>query len=163
MRTETIGDATLYLGDCLEVLPTLGKVDAVVTDPPYGIGEVRGKNKTRSKLAPSRDYGTYSWDDATADEAVQCAISLTNQAIIFGGNFYRLPPSSCWLVWDKQNGENNFADCELAWTNLPGAVRRIVWQWHGMIRKGREERQHPTQKPLELARTSGSGADQAHH
>jgi site-specific DNA-methyltransferase (adenine-specific)/modification methylase len=68
--------------------------------------------------------------------------------IIWGGNYFQLPPSSCWLVWDKQNGANDFADCELAWTNLAKAVRRIVWQWHGMIRKGNEKRFHPTQKPV---------------
>lgn len=58
-----------------------------------------------------------------------------------------LPQSRCWLVWDKQNGNNDYADCELAWTNLDKAVRRIYWQWHGMIRKGDDERVHPTQKP----------------
>lgn len=58
------------------------------------------------------------------------------------------PPTSCWLVWDKQNGGNDFADCELAWTNLDKAVRRIYWRWNGMIRKGDDIREHPTQKPL---------------
>lgn len=61
-----------------------------------------------------------------------------------------MPPTSCWLVWDKLNGTNDFADCELAWTNWPKAVRRLQWRWNGMIRQGNEERFHPTQKPLEV-------------
>jgi DNA modification methylase len=59
-------------------------------------------------------------------------------------------PTKCWLVWDKQNGTNDFADCELAWTNYPIAVRRKYHLWNGMIRKGHEERFHPTQKPKEV-------------
>ena len=54
------------------------------------------------------------------------------------------------MVWDKLNGDNDFADCELAWTNWPKAVRRLQWRWNGMIRQGNEERFHPTQKPLEV-------------
>jgi site-specific DNA-methyltransferase (adenine-specific)/modification methylase len=146
-RVETIGDATLYLGDCRDILPTLGKVDAVVTDPPYGIGENHKKVASRGKLAPPKDYGAFSWDDETADEAINLAISKATHCIIFGGNYYQLPPTSCWLVWDKQNGDNDFADCELAWTNLQKAVRRIYWRWNGMIRKGDDVREHPTQKP----------------
>ena len=68
--------------------------------------------------------------------------------IIFGGNYYDLPETKCWLLWDKENGENGFADCEMAWTNLDKAVRRKVHRWNGMLRKGNEERFHPTQKPL---------------
>ena len=68
--------------------------------------------------------------------------------IIFGGNYFDLPATRCYLVWDKLNGGNDFADCELAWTNLNKSVRRIQWLWNGMIRKGQEERHHPTQKPV---------------
>jgi len=145
---EVIGDCELYLGDCLEIMPTLGRVDATVMDPPYGINEAAGKNLSRSKMAKVGDYGTAEWDKTTQSEAVNLAISNAEYAIIFGGNYYDLPPTSCWLVWDKQNGSNDFADCELAWTNLPGAVRRIYWRWHGMIRKGNDVRVHPTQKPV---------------
>lgn len=139
----------MILGDCLAVMPSLGSVDAVVTDPPYGLGEARGKNKSRGLLAVSRDYGVADWDDAPASpEQIATIRSLSKYQIIFGGNYFTLPPSPCWLVWDKQNGNTDFADCELAWTNLDRAVRRIVWQWHGMIRKGKEGRDHPTQKPV---------------
>jgi site-specific DNA-methyltransferase (adenine-specific)/modification methylase len=70
-------------------------------------------------------------------------------AVIFGGNYYAMPPAKCWLVWDKENGDNDFADCELAWTNLPKAVRRIRYLWNGMLRANGEPRgDHPTQKPV---------------
>jgi DNA modification methylase len=148
-RIERIGDATLILGDCRDILPTLSGVDAVVTDPPYGIGEAAGKNKSRSNLAVARDYGDDAWDNEPCSPEIIAEIRRCSEwQIIFGGNYFQLPPSSCWLVWDKQNGENDFADCELAWTNLQKAVRRIYWRWAGMLRKGSEDRVHPTQKPV---------------
>lgn len=157
VRREVIGDCTLYLGDCLEVMPMLGTFDAVVTDPPYGIGESSGKAKTRTSGPTSalrgrdyrRDYGDKDWDNVTADEAVALAVSQSSSAIVFGGNYYDLPPTSCWLIWDKMNGATDFADCEMAWTNLPKAVRRLQYLWNGCMRRERHiERQHPTQKPL---------------
>lgn len=142
-------------GDCLPVLRSLasGSVHAVITDPPYGIGEARGKNRSRSCLATSQDYGVSEWDDKPCSpECIEEMRRVSRLQIIFGGNYFNLPPSSCWLVWDKLNGNNDFADCELAWTNMPRAVRRITHQWHGMIREGQEERFHPTQKPLRVMR-----------
>ncbi len=148
-RKEVIGSCELYLGDCLEILPLLGKVDAVVTDPPYGIGESASKNRTRENAAPPGDYGTDDWDQSPADPRnIAWMRENSDCQIIFGGNYFDLPPSKCWLVWDKENGANDFADCELAWTNLDKAVRRINWMWNGMLRKGKEERFHLTQKPL---------------
>ena len=151
-RIETIGDATLYLGDCREILPTLGRVDAVVTDPPYGIGAARyerGGTQHGASVARCRTYEHSAWDDATADEAIEMARAVSEHAIIFGGNYYQLPPSQCWLVWDKLNGENGYADCELAWTNLRKAVRRLRYMWHGMLLAPGEARgDHPTQKPV---------------
>lgn len=159
-RKEIIGDCELWLGDCREILPTLGKVDAVVTDPPYGIGESAGKAKTRTSGLASRlrdasryrrDYGDDDWDDKTADEELALAMQRAKWSIVFGGNYYDLPPSSCWLVWDKLNGETDFADCELAWTNLPKAVRRIRFLWNGCMRRERDiQREHPTQKPVDV-------------
>jgi DNA modification methylase len=152
MRKEIIGRATLYLGDCRDVLPTLPKVDAVVTDPPYGIGEAAGKAKTRGKLAVARDYGDDDWDNAPVAPALMAMVRAAGRwNIIFGGNYYDCPATKCWLVWDKVNGDNDFADCELAWTNLPKAVRRIQYMWNGMLReKGAQRGDHPTQKPLEV-------------
>lgn len=145
-----IGRATLYLGDCRDILPTLGKVDAVVTDPPYGIGEAAGANKSRGVLAPARDYGDDDWDNQPiAPELLGLVRSAARWQIIFGGNYYDCPPTSCWLVWDKENGASDFADCELAWTNLNKAVRRIRYMWNGMLRAHGEPRgDHPTQKPI---------------
>ncbi len=146
-----IGNATLYLGDCMDILPTLAKVDAVITDPPYGIGESSKKVSSRGKLAAPKDYGDFDWDKAPPPDALIELIRTKGQhQAFFGGNYFTLPPTSCWLVWDKLNGSNDFADCELAWTNWPKAVRRLQWRWNSMIRQGNEERYHPTQKPLEV-------------
>lgn len=150
LREERIGGQRLILGDCLQVMPLLGGFDAVVTDPPYGIGEGNAKGQTRGKIAAPRQYaGTDGWDAKPASAAHMAMMrGVSRHQIVFGGNYFEgLGPTSCWLIWDKQNGDNDFADCELAWTNLPKAVRRIYWRWNGMIRKGDDIREHPTQKP----------------
>jgi site-specific DNA-methyltransferase (adenine-specific)/modification methylase len=135
----------------MDILPTLDKVDAVITDPPYGINENSKKVASRGKLAAPKDYGDFDWDKAPPPDALIELIRTKGQhQAFFGGNYFTLPPTSCWLVWDKLNGSNDFADCELAWTNWPKAVRRLQWRWNGMIRQGNEERYHPTQKPLEV-------------
>jgi len=158
------GNHIIYHGDCLAVLPKLKTTfDALVIDPPYGIGESLAetrsgrtpRKRSANRLDPfnsvgQKDYGHSTWDDKTADEAVALSISLAKWSIVFGGNYYELPPSSCWFVWDKQNGANNFADCELAWTNLKKAVRMFRYMWHGCLRDGKDVRVHPTQKPLAL-------------
>lgn len=117
MRVEQIGDATLYLGDCMEVLPTLPKVDAVITDPPYGIGITKS-----NRLAVSRGMGGLSWDDSTPpQELIDLLVSMAGHAVIWGGNYFNLPPSKCVLVWDKQNDGRDFADLEMAWSNVDAA------------------------------------------
>lgn len=156
MRKEVIGNATLYLGDCRDILPTLPKVDAVITDPPYGIGIDRAmaaSSGTRSgaMAAPKGVYVASGWDDEPlGHKEINLLLAAGHEVIIFGGNYFHLPPSKCWLVWDKKiNG--NFADCELAWTNLDKPVRRIEWMWNGMLRQGGESRNgHPTQKPIRV-------------
>lgn len=150
-----IGNAELWHGDCREVLPMLPVFDLILTDPPYGIGEAAGKNKSRNQLAKARDYGNDEWDSEPPPAWVIEMIRAKAQwQILFGGNYYSLPPSSCWLVWDKDNS-GDFADCELAWTNLPKAVRRLVWRWNGMLQQdmaNKEVREHPTQKPVAVMR-----------
>ncbi len=147
-RKEIIGDCTLYLGDCAKILPVLGQFDAVVTDPPYGINENSRKVASRANRAEATDYGEFDWDKSPpSQDLIDALRAASRHQVIFGGNYFSLPPSPCWLVWDKQNS-GDFADCELAWTNLDRAVRRIYWRWNGMIRQGNEERFHPTQKPL---------------
>ena len=154
-----IGRARLACGDCRDVLPTLGKVDAVVTDPPYGIKAdstmaKQGGTQYGNAAAAKRHYEATDWDNAppTAEDLMQ-VIGAAKWSILFGGNYFGLPASRCWLVWDKENGANEFADCELAWTNLNKPVRRIRHMWNGMLRKGQEDRNdHPTQKPLGVMR-----------
>jgi DNA modification methylase len=160
----TIGDATLYLGDCMDVLPTLERVDAVITDPPYGIGESSKRNATRGKAFGSRadkkntrgtyvpptDYGAYGWDTKPADASlIDACVVAADSCVIWGGNYFGLPAASKWLVWDKLNS-GDFADCEIAWTNLPGAVRIFRHMWNGMLRDSERNapRVHPTQKPI---------------
>ena len=150
------GQITIYHGDCREILPSLEPVDLVLTDPPYGIGEAAGKNKSRTRLAIAQDFGDDAWDDAPiAQDLMACVLAAGSTQIIFGGNYYDLPPTSCWLIWDKENGASDFADCEMAWTNMAQAVRLFRWQWHGFIQgdmKHKERRQHPTQKPVPVMR-----------
>ena len=146
-------EVKLYLGDCLEVLRTLedDSVQAIIADPPYGIGESGSKNDTRRKLAPTKDYGDYQWDKKIDRVYLQEMLRVSDEQVIFGGNYYAdwLPASSSWIVWDKLNS-GDFADCELAWTSHKKAVRIYRYMWNGMIKQKPEERFHPTQKPLSL-------------
>lgn len=146
------GGIEIYHGDCREILGGLTKADLLLTDPPYGIGEAAGANKSRGKLAVARDYGNFTWDNQPpSDWLFGLMREKATWQIIFGGNYFPLPPARCWLVWDKQNGASDFADCELAWTNLEKAVRRISWRWAGMLQENmgdKDIRVHPTQKPL---------------
>jgi DNA modification methylase len=152
-RVEVIGNATLYLGDCSDFVE-MPKVSALVTDPPYGIGADKAMHKAGGSrhgvaLAAKRHYANTDWDRAPVDlDLLKRLITNAENSIVFGGNYYALPPSRCWLIWDKEvNGE--FADAEMAWTNLDKPVRLLRHMWNGMLRKGQEERVgHPTQKPL---------------
>lgn len=154
---------TIYHGDCREILPLLEPVDLLLTDPPYGLGAARknfGGNGVKrhmtglcsGKAIPKRDYGDSGWDDVPADlQTLQAAIALSKEQIIFGGNYFDLGPARCVLVWDKLRGETDYADAELAWTSLDRAVRVIRWRWNGFLQQNqdsKEERFHPTQKPL---------------
>lgn len=142
MEAVTIGRATLYCGDCRDILPTLGKVDAVVTDPPYGIGITKS-----NRLAVSRGMGGKSWDDTTPDAGfIEQMVAQADQSIIWGGNYFRLPRTRCVLVWDKQNDCRDFADLEMAWTNIDAVARIFRMRPQGMD----GGKVHPTQKPVAL-------------
>lgn len=155
-RKVIIENCTLYLGDCEKIIPILEDICAVVTDPPYGIKENYKKSRSRENLAKSGKYGEFDWDKKPATKTqIEMMRNISKYQIIFGGNYFDLPPTSCWLIWDKENGKSDFADCEIAWSNLKKAIRLIRWQWHGMIRKGEMDktknpitRKHPTQKPV---------------
>jgi len=147
----------LLLGDCLELMRAMpdGAFDYVITDPPYGIGESSGKNVSRQVLAKAVNYGDSNakWDTKKISvEHIHEMRRVSRHQVIFGGNYYAdlLPASSSWIVWDKINGKNDFADCELAWTSHKKAVRQFRYMWHGMIKQRPEKRYHPTQKPLDL-------------
>ena len=150
MKPVIIGDATLYLGDCMDVLPTLPKVDAVITDPPYGIGAsskkfINGTSKTKKDY-----YEDVCWDIAPpSKEVIEAVVSKGDVAVVWGGNYFGLPPSRCFLIWDKTIHGNSYADCEYAWTNQNANARIKALN---MVAANRDGRCHPTQKPLELMR-----------
>jgi DNA modification methylase len=157
-RKEVIGNATLYLGDCLEILPTLDKVDAVITDPPYGVKRDKGFEgfegfggfgKPIARIRHEND----DWDsERPSKEIFDLMLSKCNFAFIFGGNYFAdiLPQSTHWVVWDKLNTMPTFGDCELAWTNSDRkSVKKITVEYNGLIGK-EKDRQHPTQKPVLL-------------
>ena len=144
--------------DCIDILRELPDkcIDLVLTDPPYGIGEAKKNNASRGKLAVAKDYGKKDWDNKIPDKTIfEEIFRVSKHQIVFGGNYFveYLSNSPCWIVWDKNNFGNDFADCELAWTNFKSAVRKYKWTWNGMLQenmKNKDFRIHPTQKPLGL-------------
>src|SRR3990167_8661383 len=166
--------------DCLEFMKTLPDkcIDLVLTDPPYGINVgkpfTRERERERVKVGGAKPFGKkgQSWykgsiapksylgfDDTRIPnrEVFNEMIRISKNQIIFGGNYFveHLSNSSCWLVWDKDNGKSFFADCELAWTSFKTAIRKYKWKWNGMLQedmKNKDFRHHPTQKPVELMR-----------
>lgn len=150
-----------YNMDCMEYMQTLPDktFDLAVVDPPYGIGENGSKNHTRGKLAVAKNYKAFAGNDTQPPTAMyfEQLIRVSKNQIIFGANHFAdkipKPASSCWIVWDKENGNSDFADCELAWTSFKTAVRIFRFRWQGMLQGNmadKEQRIHPTQKPVAL-------------
>lgn len=147
--------------DCFEFMQSVPDkfYDLAIVDPPYGIGESGKTNHTRGKLAKSKNYKPFEGDDKNAPNIgyfIELKRISKNQ-IIWGANHFieSIPNanSSSWIVWDKINGETDFADSELAYTNFKKAVRNFRFQWQGMLQgdmKNKEIRLHPTQKPVKL-------------
>ena len=151
-----IGDCRLLLGDCLEILPTLGKVDAVVTDPPYGIGRSGQSaitSRKRGRINSRTHHIDKGWDERRIDQdVIAMLLKNSDHQIIWGGNYYAdiLPPRAKWLVWDKVQRISQ-SDAELAWTNSDSALRVLCVgreqigqdadRWNGPSF-------HPTQKPV---------------
>ena len=156
--TDKIGNITLYNADCMEVMKKFKdkEFDLAIVDPPYGIN-IDGGHIGGSVLAKTTAYTKKDWDkEAPNEEYFKQLFRLSKNQIVFGANHFisRIPyDSSAWIVWNKLNGDNNFADCELAWTSFKTAVRKFDFRWAGMLQqnmKDKEKRIHPTQKPVAL-------------
>lgn len=137
-RARVIGRCELMQGDCLEIMPHLDKVDAVVTDPPYGIGIA--DNPVRQKHARK------NWDaNAIGKEHLQAICAISKEQIIWGGNYFELPPSRGFLIWDKKQPENfSLAMCEQAWWSRDTNAKVFSKSVLGY------DKSHPTQKPVAL-------------
>ena len=166
IKTRNGLTATLYRADCLTVLPTLERVDCVITDPPYGIAHPTNyAERGRGNLAGCRDYGKPVWSDPHSNNYPMIAgdgepfdpkplIDLQVPTCLWGANYFadKLQPVNGWLVWDKERPDSlDQATCELAWTNFVKGVRRFRHLWNGMMRSSEHgENYHPTQKPVAL-------------
>lgn len=157
-----IGNAEIFNIDCMEYMKDLldNAFDLAIVDPPYGIGA--GKNgfstigNNADGLATRKNYGAKNWDNATPNTDYFKELQrVSRNQVIWGGNYFidHLKSTSCFLVWDKDNGTWSNADCELAWTSFSTAVRKFTFLWNGMMQgdmKNKEHRIHPTQKPVKL-------------
>ncbi len=148
-----------YNIDCMEYMKTLPDkhFELAIVDPPYGIGMHKTHFETKSSKSKASEYGEKKWDVRAPDENYfNELIRISKNQIIWGANHFisKIPfDSSCWVVWDKDNGGSLHADCELAYTSFKTSVRRFKYTWHGMRQenmKNKEIRIHPTQKPVAL-------------
>lgn len=164
-------DNIAYNMDCMEAMREMPDkaFDLAVVDVPYGIGEGGQKSGSRGKQvsfrksksnakAYSKVYHTFDDSKAPGEEYFEQLMRVSKNQIIFGANHFisKIPyDSHCWIVWDKENDANDFADCELAWTSFKSAVRIFRFKWNGILQgnmKDKEIRIHPTQKPVALYR-----------
>jgi site-specific DNA-methyltransferase (adenine-specific) len=145
MEKQEIGNAIVYLGDCTEILPTLTNVDAIITDPPYGIKRFE-KGSLRFDKTGEYKNGIV-WDKKPPKEFFDMLLTIAPYSIIWGANNFELPTSEYFLVWDKHQTVDNFASAELAYTNIkvPAKVFRYSIHQHNQT-----EKYHPTQKPINL-------------
>ena len=141
-REEQIGRARLICADCRDVLPTLRKVCAVVTDPPYGLAD-RWQGGTWGANPMYAD--ARRWDQALEQSTIDLVVASGKAAILWGANYYRVPPGRCWLSWVKSSRMDTMADLELAWTNLDRPAKLMVED-----RNPDGAREHPTQKPVSV-------------
>ena len=146
---------TIYHGDCREILPTLPKVDLVLTDPPYGILNLLDGSSLATRKSPRAsgsgklkdrilNTSSITWDVPPDEDLISAIRAAGENQIIWGGNYFNLPPARGILVWDKEQPWENFSQVEIAWTSLdrPAALFKF--------NKSGESKQHPTQKPLPL-------------
>jgi site-specific DNA-methyltransferase (adenine-specific) len=146
--------------DCIEGMKQYpdNYFELAIVDPPYGIdaaNDARADTKYGKSAAKSKKYGAKNWDKNTPNlDYYNQLFRVSKNQIIWGANHLgNFDSSSCWIVWDKENGDNGYADAELAYTSFKSAVRIVKIKWHGMIQhdmKNKENRIHPTQKPVKL-------------
>ena len=155
-----VPSSDVYLEDCVTALKRYADnhFDLAIVDPPYGIG-YDGAKKTSGSHGGRKAHDFKGWDNKIPDkEYFDELYRVSKNQIIWGANHFisKIPfDSSCWIVWHKDNGESDFADCELAYTSFDSAVRYFKWRWAGMLQqnmKNKEERIHPNQKPIALYR-----------
>ena len=152
----------IYNKDCLKALKKMqdNEFDLAIVDPPYGI-DIHKMNYTQSVkggVAKRKDYSSVGdWDSSTpTDEYFKELFRVSKHQIIFGGNYFNLPLTKSWLIWDKRTQDkysNDFADCEMAWNSFNKPAKIFRWLWSGMMQqdmKNKEQRIHPTQKPVKL-------------
>ncbi len=155
MNPVIIGNAELWLGDCRDIIPTLPRSDACVTDPPYGIGYgslLKGKGDGYGNADKNgwKDYGAPEWDQERPPKDVfDLILGCSDIQIIWGGNYFTdyLRPTMQWLVWDKGQRDFSLADCEFAWSSQNKAARIFNYARALALKDGKE---HPTQKPVAL-------------
>lgn len=149
----------VYNIDCMEYMKNIPDkfFNLAIVDPQYGIGEDGKSNHSRGKLAKAKQYTPKHWDnEPMSPQYFKELFRVSKNQIIWGANHFitRINKDSpCWIVWDKDNGASDFADCELAFTSFPNAVRKFKYRWNGMLQgnmKNKEIRIHPTQKPVDL-------------
>ena len=152
----------LYNCDCMELMAQIPDkyFELAIVDPPYG-GVTQGgymkNSQSCNRLAKNHDYHTALWNQKQPDQIFFDELKrVSKNQIIWGGNYFTHKihePSQCWIVWDKQNGETRFADCELAYTSFDSASRIFRYKWKGMLQENMKHKDikiHPTQKPVAL-------------
>ena len=150
----------IYNQDCLEAMREMqdNQFDLAIVDPPYGINADKKRGDTgKNSHIKQKDYHFGNWDYEIPPKEYFIELQrVTKNQIIWGANHFisKIPyDSSCWIVWDKKNGENLYADCELAWCSFNSAVRKFEWRWHGFLQQNMKQKQnriHPTEKPIQL-------------
>jgi DNA modification methylase len=150
-----MSDIKLYLGDCSEIMKSIPdkSVDVVITDPPYG-NTCDIKNKSNSRWSKKNGFSDLwikneqgAWNIKPSRDVFESMFRISNHQVIWGGNHFDLPPSPCWLIWDKGQRNFSFADAEIAWTSFKSSIRIFEY---ARAKMNSEHKTHPTQKPLAL-------------
>jgi site-specific DNA-methyltransferase (adenine-specific)/modification methylase len=141
-----IGDATLYLGDCMDILPTLDKVDAVITDPPFGVGNfiqqtgnLRGEKVDWNESAPSAEF-------------FDILKKISTHRVIWGANYFNCFEGHGALIWDKRQTMPDFSKCDIASTSWGVKVEIVQIPWSGF--QAKKFTNHPCERPVDIYKWS---------